>query len=594
MPTKKIIFLTALFFLSLVFYYLKLQSSQLITSWYETQNYEWLNRLSGVAPEQRLGLYFYLGQIEERVTGPLTQLISGLLFAGFALLFLPSASREKFGLAVFAYLLLTKLEVLLFPPYGDAIGGPFAEALWLKENNFNYAGLAAQPGYAAGGPKVYVFSLYPTYLALLMKLLPDMKTFLVVNHLAVFAMAAAMAAVFRDIAARAFSREVAVLLALVLLYLPLFQSQTEAINMEIPCAFFMMLSAGALIQKKAGQACLMAIMAIAVKGIGVLAGAAVLTVSLLMWLGNDAEFRRGKVILWLLVLAAVMAGSLSVKYILKDQHVSAGMVNFLTGWPSLKVFFISRLYVWSLFLISAGFILGRFFRKNILPQKYDLLIMLTFGVMWFLLFLNFYAVSPRYRVGLYPFLIYTVFYAAAIYVRPPVLRILGLTGVIIAALFYSYGRFEPPMTENDHVQLERSLEYRNDLKLNQLVVKTLEDKYDDYLVGAPFTIAQLSGIPGLGYAQKKLEVMIYGFHCSYGGIKNYPGMDNLNMARTVYVGVKTAPISENFAYPIGPRDQVVQEIEYGNKKAWLFMGGVAIEMLYRGAALRQMQKMRGK
>ena len=593
MKIKKTIFLVIFFLFLGVFYYLRSQGAACITGWYDAREFEWLNKLSGIrVAGDPMSLHFYLGRIEENTLGPLTQLISGLLFAGFALVFLSETSPRKFGFAVFLYLILTKFDVLLFPPYGDAIGGPFAEAIWLKNNGFDYSELIHQPGYAAGGPKVYVFSVYPTYLALLMKVLPNIDLFLVVNHLFVFIMAAVIVTLFRQMMASAFSRDIAVLSAMVLLYLPLFQSQTEAINMEIPCVLFVVLAARALMQRRIDQASWMAILAIAVKGIGVFAGAAVLAVSILMGLGRNPAFRwNKKTVVSLLALAAVMLFSLSVKFILKDQHVSAGMVNFFAGWPSLKVFFISRLYLWALFIIGIGFVFQRFLRP---PQKYDVLVMMLFCTMWFLLFLNFYAVSPRYRLGAYPFLIYMVFYAGALIIRPHALRMLGLSGIMITALFYSYGRFDPPMTENDHVQLERSLEYRNDLKLNQLVVKTIEDKYDNYRVGAPFTIAQLLAIPEMGYTKKNLDVMIYGFSSAYGGIKNFSGMDNLDVSKTVYIGVKTAPISDHFAYPIGPHDRIVEAIEYGNKKAELFMGGIAIEMLYRSAIFRQLQKMRNQ
>jgi hypothetical protein len=296
MPKRKLIYLIVLFFFSALFYYLKWQSPHLITGWYEAGQFDWLNRLSNDGVNQSRGLSFYLGRIEESFFGPLTQLISGLLFAGFALLFLSRAGRLKFGLAVFLYLLLTKFDVLGFPPYGDAIGGPFAEAIWLKKNHFNYAGLFAQPGYAAGGPKVYVFTIYPTCLALLMTVFWNVKVFLAVNHLLVFAMAAAIAAWLRDIAVRVFSRDAAILLSLILLYMPLFQSQTEAINMEMPCVFFIMCSAHALVDRKIGRAALMAILAMAVKGIGVFAGAAVVTVAAFMALGKVPEFRPRKIL----------------------------------------------------------------------------------------------------------------------------------------------------------------------------------------------------------------------------------------------------------------------------------------------------------
>src|SRR3989338_4216331 len=127
-PIRNPLVIVLLAIFTILFYYIKFQSPALITSWFQAQNYAWLNKLSGVSQPQNLN--FYLGQIEERIFGPLSQLISGLLFA-LLVVFWRQISPGKFGLAVFVYLILTKFDVLFFPPYGDAIGGPFAELLWL-------------------------------------------------------------------------------------------------------------------------------------------------------------------------------------------------------------------------------------------------------------------------------------------------------------------------------------------------------------------------------------------------------------------------------------------------------------------------------
>ena len=74
-------------------------------------------------------------------------MMSGLLLTAIVLVFLKNAKARAFGAMVFAYLVLTKIEVLFYPPYGDAIGGPFSEAIWLARHGFDYVELFHQDGY---------------------------------------------------------------------------------------------------------------------------------------------------------------------------------------------------------------------------------------------------------------------------------------------------------------------------------------------------------------------------------------------------------------------------------------------------------------
>jgi hypothetical protein len=165
-----------------------------------------------------------------------------------------------------------------------------------------------------------------------------------------------------------------------------------------------------------------------------------------------------------------------------------------------------------------------------------------------------------------------------------------LVAALIVALFSSYGYFYGgPVHGNYHVILERSLEYRNDLKLNQHVAKIIEDKYAGYKVVAPFIIAQLLALPELGYVQKNLDVIIYGFQCQYGGIETYPGLVRLNTGKIIYVATQVGRDTPAFLDPIHPKDKIIREVQYGNKKSWLFMGGVGIESVFRAVQIMRLK-----
>jgi len=565
-----------------LYFVVKCLSPSWIAHWEQTQSYDLLNRLAiGQGQET---LEFYQGRIQETVFGPALQVLSYLLLALLLARYFANTSIKKFALIIFLFLLVTKFEVLLFPPYGDAIGGPFAEGLWLSQHSFDYRGLFNQPNFSVGGPRVYFFSLYPGFLALTLKLIPWTPVFLAFHHLLTFALTAGIIAMLRECGRKTFGQDLAWLSSLVLLSLPLFQSQSEAINMEIPVTFFTMWSAYALSQRRWGQCALLACLAAAVKGIGVIACGAVALVFLMEIFRTPRlkeKIRLLALSLLVLVTAAFIGGA---KFFFKDTHVQQGLVRWDAGWPSLQKEFIFYLFLISVvvFMVYASF---RFLKSR--REKYSdagiftPAVMFLFAGMWFFLFLNFYAVSPRYRVALYPFLVFLVIYTITLVLKWGIVQRLLAIAVLIVSCWYSYGVFYGSIPDNDHVLLERSLEYRNDLEVNRRLVRIAEQRYNNQLIVAPFTIAQALAIPQLGYVKSKLNVMIYGFGLKYGGILNYPGLHNLDPTKTIFVGVWVAPIDPSFAYPVGPRDTIIEEITVGNKKASFFFGGYAIETLWR-------------
>lgn len=579
--SKKILEVSFLLVSCIIFYLFQFASPSWIESYYTHNKFEVLNLLARATGQK--SLTFYLGEVEEKFFGPLSQLISGLMFVYLALRYLVNSPIKIFTLSVFVYLVSTKLQSLTFPPYGDAIGGPFAEALWLAQHNFDYIGLYHEAGYAAGGPKVYMFSLYPTFLAVMLKAISSTKIFLIVSHVIVFGMSAFIVATLREIFSRQFNKDSALLCSLLLLFLGTFQSQVEAINMEIPCLLFVILSAKYLLEKKFYLSGLMAMLAVGIKGTAVFAAMGFVSIIAVLFLMKPQLPANKKILLYSLGVLIFALLQVASKFLMNDQHVSAGMVMPFKGWPSFKVLILPKVFLF--FLIVIGFFyLKEIFsnRKKSKPQislSYDTVVMLTFAVMWFLLFLNFLAVSPRYTILVFPFIIFTIFYALQLIIREYLFQRIALLLAICVVLFSSYGFFYPPLGGNDHVLLERSLEYRNDLKLNKHLSSLVEEKFSGYHIAAPFIMAQILAIPQLGYVTKNLDVMIYGFQCHYGGIKNYPSPTKIDVLKTIYVGVPIIDKQFDVPYPVHPNDKIIQELEWGRNKAWLFMGGHSINFL---------------
>jgi hypothetical protein len=178
-----------------------------------------------------------------------------------------------------------------------------------------------------------------------------------------------------------------------------------------------------------------------------------------------------------------------------------------------------------------------------------------------------------------------------LFVKSAKLRRVLAGSILLINIIGSYGLLYAPMTDNDHVQLERSLEYRNDYAVNLKFIQSLEKKYRGYEIAAPFTLAQMIEFPELGYVKEKFNTMIYGFRCTYGDIKDYPGMAGINISRTVFVGVNVQHHLP-FAYPLNPQDQLLETLQAGDKKAYLFMGGVGIEKMRKLSEARTLQRLK--
>jgi hypothetical protein len=589
-----------------------LQLEPWIKAQYAQQNFDILNFFAAADEAKSLG--YYLGKIEDVTVGPLSNWIMHLILAGLCLAFFPGIPCRRFASVIFLFLVISKFNVLFYPPYGDAIGGPFIEGWWLAEHGFDYAALFQQPGYNLGGPKVYMFSIYPTYLAVLLTLIPHVKCFLAVNHLLVFAMAAVVVALTREILRQDHRDKIATLTALVLLALPIFQSQTEAINMEMPYLFFSMLSVYALTQKKMGQALVLTLMAVLVKGHGILNCGIIFVFSMIFFLrGGDPagqaglkESRASTRRPWRYLayaLLAVMIALLKVgsKFLLHDQHASAGMIRLGIGWASLKHMRHPYIYL----ATFAGFLVFVFWKSRfhikagveaLFDTYYRPLVIYVSAGMWYALFFNFYAVSPRYMLGMTPFIILGIVYVFLM-VFPFLKRVATVLLLLILSItaLNAYGLSHRGQGTTYHVLSERSLQYRNDLELNMRLAQRLQRDYQDYTIGAPFITAQMLRIPELGFVTEPLDVMAYGMPIQYAGIKRFEGLQKISIMNTLWIGMPEQFKSKgDFSYPVHPQDKVIDKMVLGDNYAVLFMGGLSIDLAWKYLQYQQTQLKGGR
>jgi len=185
-----------------------------------------------------------------------------------------------FAVAMFV-VTIYRAEIIASPPYWDSAMGLFVEADYLAQSNFDYRRLALEEkSFVNGGPAVYITSIMPTLLALLMRIAPHPTLMLVIAHLATFACAAAIFVMAYGVLEPRIGSGGALLAGLALLTTPLYVVQIDMIGMELPMIAFGMLALLLLSRQKFAAAALATLGAFCVKMSGGL-----LTAALLLYLG---------------------------------------------------------------------------------------------------------------------------------------------------------------------------------------------------------------------------------------------------------------------------------------------------------------------
>lgn len=577
----------------IAYYAIKFFTPRLVLALHQAEQFPLLNFLSGGLGAEVAE--FYIGEWEERVAGPASSLLSGVVFLAVAWRYFVGASKVRFGIAVFLFFVLTKFETLFNPPFGgDAITAVFAEAIWLHRNHLDFVGLFHQPSYVMGGPRTYLVSVYPAFLAITMSLLPSAKTFLLFNHLLMFVMGSVIVTLFREIAAKIVSPQSALLGAVALLSFPMIQSQVEMINMEMPCLFFTFLSAYALVKMKWGRAVTMAVMAGLVKGSGVIAHSAVLFVCLMVFFFHPQQRGQRRILFAGLVAIAIALAQVWFTNMVHNQKTVIGFIKLFVAtvlkdqisWAFLFCLAASGLYLvrWTRQPLSS--------RRGGLPaflqDHYPAVVMVMFAVAWYALFMNFTVLLARYKLLAYPFLIFWGLCSLKVLVRDEAWLQRILVSFTCLWLLANFGWLELERGNFNYIQIGRSLEYRNVLKRDVRLARDIEEHFSRFLIAAQPVVAHFLAQPELGYVHKNLEVMIYSMTCTYSGIKNFPGLKYVDVSRTIWIGYDD-PLSDDLEgkidYPVDPQDVVLKEIVYGRRRATIFVGGYAVEKVRKVTSL---------
>ncbi len=156
----------------------------------------------------------------------------------------------------------------MLPPYYDQATGLFVEANYLVETGFDYARLSREARWSQGGPAVYLISIWPTLLALLMWYAPSIDYVLIVFHLFNFACAALVAMLVYALTVPHTSRIGAALTAVALLSVPAFNVQIDLLGMDLPVVVAALACAWLLARRQFSLAVLCGALAFSIKASG--------------------------------------------------------------------------------------------------------------------------------------------------------------------------------------------------------------------------------------------------------------------------------------------------------------------------------------
>ncbi len=584
---KNILFWLFLIAIAGAYIALEFSGSLIIKKLYDAQSFELLNKLS--LNNTNESLQFYTERSEDITLGPIKSLLAGIFLIGICLKYLTESSTVIFGGSIFLYLFVTKFKILLFPPYGESIYGPFSDAIWLVRHSLNYIELHKQETFTSGGPLIYPLSIYPLFLAVIIKITKTSAAFLITIHTIVFIFSAIVISIFRKICLKVMTKEQAILSALLVLSMPLFQSMSELINMEMPCLLFAVLTAYYLIESRLILAGICALVSLLVKDPGIIACALVFMGCFLLAILETNVQKKLKIFFWgVLVIGLAFLKGFLRQLMLGKKQLTYNKIGLLIGWPNIygfKPFWISLAVLFLLLVIwIVRYRKKEHAIKTFLKDEFIVILMFSMATLYFILYLNFSTLGNRYRLLLVPFFLFPLLYTTFIILQKFKWLNAFLISTIIFSFFCNYGFiFERnvPNALTTHNIFERSLEYRNDLILYMKLAKQIETDYSDYTIGAPLLVAESLNFNEIGYVKRSLPVIVYGMKANHEGLKDFEGIDNLDLRKTIWVGTYNDRIINEIEFPIGPHDKIMNEITSADKKIYIFKGGFAIDKMLK-------------
>jgi len=442
-------------------------------------------------------------------------------------------------LLIVAALTLWRWSILDSPPYWDSAMGLCLEANYLADTDFDYHHLfTTEKRFNEGGSAIYLISVLPTVMALLMTRLPTPAAAFVAYRLLSFAATAVLLLFVCAILKPRTGRLGAWLVCLALVTTPSFAAQIDLIGMDLPIATWGVACAWLLLRRNYVAVAGLSLLAFFTKLTGgLLALAAIPLIILLLsysWWRHDRRAERAcwiglsanllVVCAQIVVVTAVMNlnQSAAETYKIDPSQGMQSLEVYAQLVPDLAVMLIVTLVAW--LVVSIRRFRSRAAESNATESWNRVLDGLAAVTLdqplaiygWTIIFgmlagLLLTYVIPRYLTLPLPFLLMIL--GTLLFSRQKS-RPLAAAAMVLLIGFNVLnldGRFLPrfpdahPTDWRTGALLERSREYLKDHRQNLEAVRRLVRRCGETRIVAPPPFAHLLSLPRLGYVDKPLR-----------------------------------------------------------------------------------------
>jgi Flp pilus assembly protein TadD len=459
------------------------------------------------------------------------------------------------SLTLLAALAIARWEIIDSPPYYDFALGLFTEANYLVETDFDYYRLRYFEKVGNdGGPRVYMISIAPTLLALLMKLVASTRVVLTIGHLATFASATALIlgtfALLRPYAGVWPAAAGVALMATT----PLVSTQFDMLGIDLPMTAAAVISILLATRNRLLAANAAALLAFAIKPTGIIAAGGLLLHELGRVLaGGNSSPRRAR---WRFASAAALTLGILLLELLayRWSGLNQRLRELATGTGYLAAVLSLCPDQFAIAVISA---LGTIVyvqrarrrkgesepRETSLPSDSGLLL-----VAWAMLGATVAAIvayagvySVRYLLLGIPFLF--VIFTLTVLARLKARTLAAATAALVVFNLANWnGYFFPDVSvfPRHCSRLERSHEYLADHRSNIAAVRLLEECCQSDFIVAGFPFPYYLSYPRLGYVSTPLRG--YSINPFWGD--RFPSVARLfdgMPSRLVFIRVDNAP-----------------------------------------------------
>lgn len=453
----------------------------------------------------------------------------------------PPATSRWTAARLFAALWLAivawRWEVLDSPPYWDSAMGLFAEANFLVETGFDYRRLFGEAErFGQGGPAVYLLSVLPTLVAVVLAVSPSVRAALITLHLLNFAWAAGLATLMALLLRPRLGWPGAILVAAAFLTGPLVAVQVDMLGMDLPMATVVLVAMGLAQRGRFVSAALTGGLAFFVKQTG---GAFLVALELYLlgllatrWEPSDRPLRRRWVLGWIACHAILQSQLFLADWLGRLPQSSADRMerSFAFG---LRTLALARNWCPELVLLLVGCLLasgavaglgwwrvrstvdGGGWRRWRTALGELLLASPTTMLAWLIVLATLSTLAQLYTIPRYLLLPSACLWLiaaglwGALAPRGARGRALGATALAAWLAFNALnhdGRLLPSLAQHDRTGAvwERSREYLADHRANQRTVAYLIAHHAGDRIVAPSPLAYFLAWPRLGYVAEPL------------------------------------------------------------------------------------------